>query len=176
LQTASAAGLRLAEVVRLQVGDSDAPRRLLHGRAATGRQGRLVPLPAVLLELLRASGRQDRPGRWLFPGQAAAGHLSRGQVPRSCRQAVRAAGSTQKASRHPLRPSSATPLWEQGVDLMARQQRLGHNQVRTALRYTPLRQEAWPRLASPLDTLAAAPASAGTAEPSASATPPPPAP
>jgi integrase/recombinase XerD len=184
LQTAYAAGLRLSEVVRLQVGDLDAPRRLLHVRAAKGRKDRLVPLSAVLLDLLRDYWRQYRPGRWLFPGRTAAGHLSRGQVQRICRRAVRAAGISKKASMHTLRHSYATHLLEQGVDLMTLQQRLGHNQVSTTLRYTHLRQEALPRLASPLDTLAAAPAEAGgtggtpawMSAPSSNATPPPPAP
>src|SRR5205807_518419 len=98
LQTAYAAGLRLSEVVRLQVGDIDAQRMVLHVRAAKGRKDRLVPLSAVLLALLRAYWRQYRPGRWFFPGKTPAGHVSLGQVQRVCRQAVRAAGITKKAS------------------------------------------------------------------------------
>jgi integrase/recombinase XerD len=181
LQTAYAAGLRLSEVICLRVEDIDARRMVLHVRAAKGRKDRLVPLSPLLLERLRGYWRQYRPGRWLFPGQTAAGHLSRGQVQRLCRRAVRAAGLTKRASMHTLRHSYATHLLEQGVDLMTLQQRLGHNQVSTTLRYTHLRQEALPRLASPLDTLATAPAEAEglggtpawTSEPSSSATPPP---
>jgi len=184
LQTAYACGLRLSEVIRLRVEDIDARRMLLHVRAAKGRKDRLVPLSPLLLDLLRGYWRQYRPGRWLFPGKTPAGHLSRGQVQRLCRRAVRAAGITKQASMHTLRHSYATHLLEQGVGLMTLQQRLGHNQVSTTLRYTHLRQEALPRLASPLDTLAAASASAEAAggtpawisEPSSSATPPPPAP
>jgi integrase/recombinase XerD len=183
LQTAYAAGLRLSEVVRLRVEDIDAQRMVLHVRAAKGRKDRLVPLSAVLLGLLRGYWRQYRPGRWLFPGKTPAGHLSRGQVQRICRQAVGAAGITKRASMHTLRHSYATHLLEQGVDLATLQRLLGHNQVTTTLRYTHPRQEHLPRVASPLDTLGAAPAAAGgvggtpawTSAPSSSATPPPPA-
>jgi integrase/recombinase XerD len=160
LQTAYAAGLRISEVVRLQVGDIDARRMVLHIRAAKGRKDRLVPLSAVLLALLRTYWRQHRPGRWLFPGRTPAGHLSLGQVQRVCRRAVRAAGITKGASMHTLRHSYATHLLEQGVDLATLQRLLGHNQLTTALRYTHLRQEHLPRVASPLDTLGGAPAEA----------------
>jgi site-specific recombinase XerD len=184
LQTAYACGLRLSEVVRLRVEDIDARRMVLHVRAAKGRKDRLVPLSPLLLELLRAYWRQYRPGRWLFPGQTPEGHISRGQVQRICRRAVRAAGITKKASMHTLRHSYATHLLEQGADLAAVQRLLGHNQVSTTLRYIHLRQEALPGVVSPLDTLAGAPAAAGgaggtpawTSEPSSNDTPAPPAP
>jgi integrase/recombinase XerD len=143
-----------------------------------------VPLSAVLLGLLRGYWRQYRPGRWLFPGKTPAGHLSRGQVQRICRQAVRAAGLAKKASMHTLRHSYATHLLEQGTDLATVQRLLGHNQVSTTLRYIHLRQEPLPGVLSPLDTLGAAPADAEgvggtpawTSAPSSSDTPAPPAP
>jgi site-specific recombinase XerD len=185
LQTAYAAGLRVSEVVRLQPGDIDAARMLLHVRAAKGRKDRLVPLSAVLLERLRAYWRQHRPRLWLFPGQRPGRHLSIGQVQRVCRQAVRAAGITKKASMHTLRHSYATHLLEGGADLPTLQKLLGHNQLSTTVRYTHVQQAHLQRARSPLDTLPAqAPNPEGPAgvrpcwisEPSSGATPATPAP
>jgi len=153
LQTAYAAGLRVSELVRLQVGDIDAQRLVLHIRAAKGRKDRLVPLSALLLELLRDYWRRCRPRLWLFPGANPDRPLSIGQVQRICREAVRVAGITKKASMHTLRHSYATHLVEQGVNLVTLQRLLGHNQLSTTVRYTHLGQEHLRRTPSPLDTL-----------------------
>ena len=186
LQTAYAAGLRVSEVVRLQVGDIDAARMVLHIRAAKGRKDRLVPLSAVLLERLRAYWRPRRPRPWLFPGQRTGRHLSIGQVGRICHRAVRAAGITKKASMHTLRHSYATHLLEGGVDLATLQKLLGHNQLSTTVRYTHVQEAHLRRVRSPLDTLPGVPAvvegspveepPCWMSEPSSGATPAPPAP
>jgi integrase/recombinase XerD len=135
LQTAYAAGRRVSEAVALHVTNIDSQRMLLHIRAAKGHKDRLVPLSALLLGQLRDSGRRYRPQRWLFPGQTPDAPLRIGQVQRICRQAVRAASITNKASMHTLRHSYATHLVESGTDLATLQKRLGHQQLSTTLRY-----------------------------------------
>ena len=155
LQTAYAAGLRVSEVVGLHVGDIDAARMLLHIRCAKGHKDRLVPLSVVLLEHLRDYWRQYRPRLWLFPGQTPTRPLSIGQVQRICRQAMRDAGITKKASMHTLRHSYATHLLESGTDLATLQKLLGHNQLSTTLRYTHIQDPLLQQVRSPLDTLPA---------------------
>ena len=155
LQTAYAAGLRVSEVVGLQVGDIDAARMLLHIRCAKGHKDRLVPLSALLLQRLRDYWRRYRPQRWLFPGQTPTRPLSIGQVQRICRQAMRDAGITKKASMHTLRHSYATHLLESGTDLATLQKLLGHNQLSTTLRYTHIQEPLLQQVRSPLDTLPA---------------------
>jgi site-specific recombinase XerD len=179
LQTAYACGLRVSEVVRLQVTDIDSPRMLLHIRGAKGRKDRLVTLSVVLLELLRAYWRQYRPRLWLFPGQRPGRPRSIGQVQRICRRAVRAAGITKRASMHTLRHSYATHLLEGGCDLATLQKLLGHNQLSTTVRYTHVQQSHLQQFRSPLDTLpaqtrppdAAGGQPCGTLEPSSDVTP-----
>jgi site-specific recombinase XerD len=164
LQTTYAAGLRVSEVVGLQVGDIDAARMFLHIRCAKGRKDRLVPLSVVLLGGLRDYWRQYRPALWLFPGQNPGEHLSIGMVQRFCRQAMAAAGITKKASMHTLRHSYATHLLEAGTDLATLQKLLGHNSLSTTLRYTHIRQPLLQRVRSPLDTLLGLSAPSGDAE------------
>lgn len=153
LQTAYAAGLRVSEVVALRVSDIDSQRMLLHVHAAKGHKDRLVPLSALLLERLRDYWRRWRPRRWLFPGQMPDTPISIGQVQRICRQAVRTAAITKKASMHTLRHSYATHLLESGTDLATLQKLLGHNQLSTTLRYTHIQQPHLQQVRSPLDTL-----------------------
>lgn len=180
LQTAYAAGLRVSEVVRLQVTDVDSSRMTLHVRCAKGRKDRFVPLSAVLLGRLREYWREYRPKTWLFPGGKPGSHLSVAAVQRVCKRAVRACGITKKASMHTLRHSYATHLLENGTDLATLQKLLGHNQLSTTLRYVHVSQSHLQRTVSPLDTLPGLPAPSGedkcpnpvwTSEPSSAAPP-----
>ena len=161
LQTAYACGLRISELVRLQVADIDSRRMLLHVRRGKGGKDRLVPLSPLLLERLRDHWRHYRPTTWLFEGQAANSHISTGQVQRMCRRVMRACGITKKASMHTLRHSYATHLLEAGTDLATLQKLLGHSQLCTTLLYIHLGQAHLKRAASPLDTLPDSPAAGG---------------
>jgi integrase/recombinase XerD len=158
LQLTYACGLRIGEVVHLRLGDIDSARMVVQVRCAKGRKDRLLPLSAGLLALLRTYWRQHRPRDWLFPGRHQGQHRNIGSVQRLFRRALRACGITKKASMHTLRHSYATHLLEAGTDLFTLQKLLGHNQLSTTLRYTHIEQSHLQRVASPLDTLLAMPA------------------
>ena len=153
LQTAYACGLRLMEVLHLQVGDIDSARMLVHVRQGKGNKDRLVPLSPRLLAELRAYWRAYRPARWLFanPMQQP---VHPGTVQRQLRRAVRKAGLRKPATMHTLRHSYATHMLEAGVDVMTLQKILGHRQLSTTARYLHLRGDHLQRLPSLLDRLA----------------------
>ena len=67
LTTVYAAGLRVSEVVGLQVGDIDSARMTVHVREAKGGRDRHVMLSPQLLAILRAHWRRTRSRPWLFP-------------------------------------------------------------------------------------------------------------
>jgi integrase len=67
LTTIYACGLRLQEANRLQVGDVDADRALLHIRQAKGWRDRYVPLPHTTLSLLRQQRATHRHPTLLLP-------------------------------------------------------------------------------------------------------------
>src|SRR5262249_20972906 len=69
LKTTYACGLRLMEVLHLQVQDIDSGRMLVHVRQGKGNKDRLVPLSLRLLIELRDYWRFCRPARWLFCSQ-----------------------------------------------------------------------------------------------------------
>jgi integrase len=60
-------GLRLSETLSLQVGDVDAERGRVHIRRGKGHRDRLVPLPDLTCQALRALWAKHRHPRLLFP-------------------------------------------------------------------------------------------------------------
>jgi integrase len=105
LQTAYALGLRLEELVHLQVGDIDGERRVVHVRLGKGAKDRLVPISDRLLTELRAWWRVQRPPLWLFPGGKPGARITGepitdGGVQRIFRRTRVAAGINKPASMH----------------------------------------------------------------------------
>jgi integrase len=107
LQTAYALGLRLDELIHLQVGDIDGDRHVVHVRRGKGAKARLVPISDRLLTELRAWWRLQRPPLWLFPGVKRGEPITDGGVQRLFRRVRTAAGIDKPASMHTLRMASA---------------------------------------------------------------------
>ena len=125
LSVAYGAGLRVAEVAALKVGDIDSARMLLRVELGKGGRDRNAMLSADLLALLRQwwlEGRQQgvlhREG-WLFPGQNWTRPISTRQLHRIVVDAARSAELQKRVGPHTLRHSFATHLLEDGVDICA---------------------------------------------------------
>jgi site-specific recombinase XerD len=160
LQTGYGCGLRVSELVRVQVPDLDSARMLLQVRQGKGQKDRLVPLSPRLLQELRGYWRQYRPATWLFPGQTPAGHLHAGSVQRLFQQVRQRAGLSKRASVHTLRHSYATHLLEAGVDVVTLQRLLGHRSLQTTAHYLHLSTRHLQRTPGLLELLALPAASA----------------
>jgi integrase/recombinase XerD len=153
LMTAYAAGLRVAEVAALHIGDIDSQRMLIRVRQAKGHKDRYVMLSPRLLEVLRRYWKKYRPTEWLFPGRRAGRPLTTRQIYRGCRQAAQAAGLSKHATVHTLRHSFATHLLEAGVDLRTIQVLLGHSSIKTTVLYAHVTTQRVQAVVSPLDRL-----------------------
>lgn len=141
LMTAYACGLRISEVLKLQVTDIDSARMVVNVRAGKGAKDRQVPLSARLLRELRSWWCEHRRRPWLFPGGSAREldrPMSATGVQRMVQKIVRRAALAKKASMHTLRHSYATHLLEAGVDVVTLQKLLGHNSLSTTARYLHL--------------------------------------
>ena len=156
LKTAYACGLRLMEVLNLEIRDIDSARMLVHVRQGKGNKDRLVPLSLQLLTGLREYWRAQRPTRWLFyaQGKPEQQPVHPGTVQRQLQRAVKKAGLRKPATMHTLRHSYATHMLEAGVDVMTLQKILGHSQLSTTARYLHLRGDHLQRLPSLLERLA----------------------
>lgn len=153
LQVAYGCGLRLSELVHLQVADIDSARMVIHVRHGKGAKDRLVPLSRRLLEELRAYWRQYRPRTWLFPGDKPEQPISGSNMQRRFGQLVQRVGLTKHCSLHTLRHSYATHLLEAGVDLLTLKTLLGHKTLETTTRYLHVNTQRLQQTPSLLDLL-----------------------
>jgi integrase/recombinase XerD len=153
LQVAYACGLRLGELLHLQVSDIDSARMVIHVRLGKGAKDRLVPLSGRLLGELRTYWRQHRPRTWLFPGATPDRPLTQSAVQRALCRIVRKAGLSKHVTPHTLRHSYATHLLEAGVDVVTVQRLLGHNDLQTTARYLHISTQRLQQTPSLLDLL-----------------------
>jgi site-specific recombinase XerD len=152
--TAYSAGLRVSEACRLQPGDIDSSRMLIHVRLGKGKKDRYVMLSPRLLEILRGYWRKRRPnGEWLFPGRKANSALTPSSVRQALKFAAKKAKLRKRVTPHTLRHSFATHLLEAGTDIRVIQVLLGHSSIRTTAHYTQVSQRHIGSVPSPLDRL-----------------------
>jgi site-specific recombinase XerD len=160
LSVAYGAGLRVAEVAALKVGDIDSERMLIRVERGKGGRYRNAMLSPDLLTLLRAWWKEGRrqgamlPGGWLFPGQNPIRPITTRQLSRVVEEAAKAALITKRVSPHTLRHSFATHLLEDGVDIRVIQVLLGHAKLDNTALYTKVATRTVRTVTSPLDKIA----------------------
>jgi integrase/recombinase XerD len=153
LQLDYGCGLRLQELLHVQVADLDGARHVLHVRQGKGQKDRLVPLSCRLLDELRAYWRRCRPTSWLFPGARPGQPLSDSGAQRLFQRVKARAGLSKRCSMHTLRHSFATHLLEAGVDLLTLKALLGHRSLETTARYLHISTQRLQQVPSLLDLL-----------------------
>ena len=147
-----ASGLRISEACRLQVGDIDRQRDVIHVRGGKGKRDRFAPLGPTLLGFLAEYWRADRPPKpLLFPDSGGSVCVTPDAVRRSLHLAAKKVGLGRRVTPHLLRHSFATHLLEQGADLRALQMMLGHGSIRSTVRYTHVSTAHIAKTGSPLD-------------------------
>ncbi len=147
-----AAGLRISEIINLKIKDIDSERMMLHIRNGKGKKDREVILSETLLNVLRVYYKQFTPKLFLFEGQTGGVYSAR-SLQKIISEAKTKAGVTKEGSIHALRHSFATHLMEGGTDLSIIQKLLGHNDIKTTLRYTHVSKATIGKVKSPLDKL-----------------------
>ncbi len=153
LTTAYATGMRVSEVVAVEVRNIDSGRMVIRIEHGKGGKDRYVMLSAQLLGILRAYWKLTRPQRFLFPGRDPDTAVNVTVLHAASRSAYAAAGLAKKVSVHTLRHSFATHLLEQGTDIRIIQALLGHNNLSTTARYTRVAVHTIGVTESPLDRL-----------------------
>jgi len=155
LFTAYSAGLRVSEVVNLQIKDIDSDRMQIFVQNAKGKKDRYLMLSPVLLDILRSylKGCCPRPQKYLFEGYTPGEPLSRRSAQEIFIDAKRRAGLKKELSFHSLRHSFATHLLENGVDIKYIKELLGHFSIQTTTRYLHVKKENLVNILSPLDAI-----------------------
>lgn len=149
LSLAYGAGLRVSEVVNLQVRDVDLAEFTLHIKLAKGKKDRITIIPERIvqnLQSLMAGKKSDEP---VFESERR-GKLTERTAQKIFEHALKKAGIQKLATFHSLRHSFATHLLENGTDVRYVQELLGHRNIRTTQRYTQVTNPMLKNIKSPL--------------------------
>lgn len=138
-------GLRVSELVSLPMSATrrDARFLLVTGK---GNKERIVPLgekaKQAIATYIEVAPEDTVSGEWLFPSSSGSGHLTRQHFARDLKTIARKAGlGASKLSPHVLRHAFASHLLQNGADLRAVQQLLGHADISTTQIYTHVLEE-----------------------------------
>jgi site-specific recombinase XerD len=153
LMTAYSAGLRISEVVNLQVSDIDSQRMVIRVCQGKRKKDRYTILSPVLLAMLRHWWVAARPVSYLFAGRSQDRPARVTTIQQACKEAQEKAGIDKRVTPHTLRHSFATHLLEAGTDLRVIQELLGHASPRTTALYTHVSAKLIAQTKSPLDLL-----------------------
>lgn len=153
LFTAYSAGLRVSEVVKLKVTDINSDRMQIRIEAAKGKKDRMATLGEATLLILREYARLYKPKQYLFEGQYASEHYSSRSAQTVFNKVFKSLGLPPSISFHSLRHSYATHLLENGTDIKYIQELLGHNDIKTTLRYTHVSKKELGKIESPIDKI-----------------------
>lgn len=147
-----ATGLRVSELVSLSLTVAQRDDRFFMVRGK-GNKDRMVPLSTKARDAMRTwlAVRKTVPalarGPFLFPSSSDSGYLPRQVFARDLKSlAARAGISAAKISPHVIRHAFASHLLQNGADLRAVQQLLGHADISTTQIYTHVLEERLVRL------------------------------
>jgi len=153
-------GLRLSEVLSLQVKDIDSARMQVHVRQSKGNKDRFVFLPTLTLQALRRQWASHRNPAWLFPaGQSveeravAKKRHSGGSQQKAFKAILHSCGIHKDATPHTLRHCYGAHLVEAGLNLRAIQHQMGHESPKTTALYTQLTEHTQTDAAARINTL-----------------------
>lgn len=148
-----ACGLRVSEITSIELKDIDEERRLLFICRAKGKKDRVVSLSPVMIVMLREYKTKYNPTKYLFEGQKKGSNYSTRSLEAIIKAAKTKAGIRKTGSMHMLRHSFATHLLDKGTDVVFIQKILGHNDIKTTLRYLHVTNKDMINILSPLEDI-----------------------
>ena len=147
LELLYATGMRVSELISLPASVVARGGRFLLIRGK-GNKERMVPLSKTAEAAVsvyvgeRVQQEPDQDTAWLFPADSASGHLARQVFARELKAlAARAGIPVSAVSPHVLRHAFASHLLQNGADLRAVQELLGHTDISTTQIYTHVLEE-----------------------------------
>jgi len=140
LMTAYGAGLRVSEVVALQVGDIDSKRMLIRVRQGKGKKDRTIYLEQQSLDALKKylAEREDVPYYDHFFLAKNGTSLNVRSIRYMIEKYMKKAGIKKRATVHTLRHTFGTHKVANGMDLPNLQKIMGHRKLETTYRYVHL--------------------------------------
>ena len=145
-------GLRISELINLELSRIDIDRRQIIIKNAKGRKDRNVILAKSMIPLIKNYLNTYAPQFYFAEGQKGLKYSAesiRSFLKRSCKYAQ----ISKKVTPHTLRHSYATHLLESGIDLRYIQELLGHVKPETTMIYTHVSKKDLLNIESPLDII-----------------------
>ena len=144
------AGLRVGELVDLELKSFDFNRKQLRVQMAKGRKDRYTNLAESVIPLLKMYYHAYQPKHY-FIENPSGGKYSAESIRSFLKQNCTLAGISKRVTPHTLRHSYATHLLEHGTDLRLIQELLGHSKPETTMIYTHVSSQQLQEIRSPLD-------------------------
>jgi site-specific recombinase XerD len=148
-----ASGLRIGELIHLELRDIDVRRFQIFVRNSKGRKDRYVIMAKSLMPLLNNYMATYKPVKYFVEGMEPGIQYTAGSVRNFLRKSCFEAGIKKKVTPHTLRHCYATHLLENGVDIRYIQELLGHSKPETTMIYTHVATKDLLAIESPLDKI-----------------------
>ena len=146
------AGLRIGELITLELKHIDIARRQILVKCGKGRKDRYVILANSFLPLLQNYVSTYKPKRFFIEGKKGI-RFSDTSIRKFLHRSTKLANIKKKVTPHTLRHSYATHLLENGIGLRHIQELLGHSRPETTMIYTHVAKKDLLEIKSPLDTI-----------------------
>lgn len=144
------AGLRISELLGLQLAHIDVDRRQILVKNSKGRKDRNVILAESIIPLMNNYLMSYRPDMYFVEGKPFQKYSAE-SIRAFLHRASKLAKITKNVTPHTLRHSYATHLLENGIDLRYIQELLGHAKPETTMIYTHVTKKDLMKIESPLD-------------------------
>ena len=146
-------GLRIGEVINLRPEHIKSDIGVIQVIQGKGKKDRIVQLEDCLLSLLREYWSAYKPKRgYLFEGQFGPKYSQR-SINQFLKKYSKMAGIKRNIHAHLLRHGFATSSLEMGTDIRYVQKLLGHNSIKTTIRYTHVSTNMVSKTPSPLSNI-----------------------
>lgn len=146
------AGLRISELISLELKYIDISRRQILVKNGKGRKDRYVILANSFLPLLQNYLATYNPSRFFVEGKDGV-RYSDSSIRKFLHRSTLLSKISKKVTPHTLRHSYATHLLENGIGLRHIQELLGHSKPETTMIYTHVAKKDLLEIKSPLDTI-----------------------
>ncbi|GGK40362.1 MULTISPECIES: tyrosine-type recombinase/integrase [Flavobacteriaceae] len=143
-------GLRVGELINLELKHIDVHRLQVAIKNSKGRKDRYVNMAVSLTPLINNYIRTYNPVIYFAEG-APSNKYTASSVRAFLRKSCKLAGITKTVTPHTLRHSYATHLLENGTDIRLIQTLLGHNKPETTMIYTHVSTRSLETISNPLD-------------------------
>jgi len=143
-------GLRISELINLELVDIDYDSKRIHIKNAKGKKDRYIPLAERTKSVITYYIKKYNPEIYMVEG-IKGGKYSTSSIQKFFKKYCLQCGITKKVSPHTLRHSFATHMLENGIDLRYIQHLLGHSSSKTTEIYTHITQSGINNIKNPID-------------------------